>query len=488
MDQSQAPVLEALSALHANPITAFAPPGHRQGRGADPRVLDVLGADVFRSDVLATGGLDDRTDSHGTLQLAQELMAEAVDADHTFFSTCGSSLSVKAAMLAVAGPHEHLLVGRDAHKSVIAGLIVAGIRPLWVDPAWDADRHLAHPPTVDAYRKALAAHPEARGALVTSPTPYGTCADLPVLADLCHEHGVPLLVDEAWGAHLPFHRELPTWAMDARADVCVTSVHKMGSGLEQGSVFHLRGDLVDPAVLEQRADLLGTTSPNVLIYAALDGWRRQMVQHGPRLYGDALALARETRKRIDALDSLHVHGRDDFCGPGLAADLDPLQLVIDVAGLGTTGYRAGDWLRSHRQFSLHLCDHRRISAQLNHADDPVTAGTLVEALEELVEHAPELTPAAQVDVPTPAELRLDQAQLPRDAFFGPVETVRLAEADGRIAAEMLTPYPPGIPAALPGERLTRPVLDYLRTGVAAGMLIPDAADSELRTVRVVARN
>ncbi|MFD8595292.1 aminotransferase class I/II-fold pyridoxal phosphate-dependent enzyme [Kitasatospora sp. NPDC059646] len=488
MDQSQAPVLEALSALHANPLTAFTPPGHKQGRGTDPRVLDVLGADVFRSDVLATGGLDDRTDSHGTLQRAQELMAEAVDADHTFFSTCGSSLSVKAAMLAVAGPHEHLLVGRDAHKSVIAGLILAGIRPIWVDPAWDAERHLAHPPTADAYRAALAAHPEARGALVTSPTPYGSCADLRAIADACHEHGVPLLVDEAWGAHLPFHHQLPAWAMDAGADLCVTSVHKMGSGLEQGSVFHLRGDLIDPVVLGRCADLLDTTSPNVLIYAALDGWRRQMVQHGPRLYDDALALAAQTRDRIDAIDGMHVHGRADFCGPGLAADLDPLQIIIDITALGTTGYRAGDWLRAHHQITAHLCDHRRISAQLTHADDPVSTGALLDALAELAVHAPELTPAQQVDVPDPKELRLEQAELPRDAFFGPVETVELTDADGRIAAEMLTPYPPGIPAALPGERLNRPVLDYLRTGRAAGMLVPDAADPELRTVRVAARS
>ncbi|WP_354637994.1 aminotransferase class I/II-fold pyridoxal phosphate-dependent enzyme [Kitasatospora camelliae] len=484
MDQTQAPVLDTLAALHDSPLTAFAPPGHRQGRGTDPRVLRVLGGDVFRADVLATGGLDDRTASRGILELAQRLMAEAVGAGDTFFSTCGSSLSVKAAMLAVAGPHQHLVVGRDAHKAVVSGLILAGIRPLWADPQWDADLNLAHPPSPEAFDRAFRAHPDARGALVTSPTPYGTCADLAAVAEVCHRYGRPLIVDEAWGAHLPFHPDLPRWAMDAGADVCVTSVHKMGSGLEQSSVFHLQGDLVDPSVLEQRADLLATTSPSVLVYAALDGWRRQMVQDGRRLYDDALTLAEETRARIDALPGLHVHGRADFCGPGLAADLDPLQIVVDLSALRISGYLAGDWLRSHHRITLHLCDHRRISAQLTHADDRVTTAALLDGVRELVDVAPGLGPTTPVLVPDPADLRLEQVMLPRDAFFGTVEQVPVDKAAGRIAAEMLTPYPPGIPAALPGERLTADVLTYLRTGVDAGMLVPDAADAGVETVRV----
>lgn len=484
MDQTQAPVLEALAAYQANRHAAFTPPGHRQGRGADPRVLAVLGADLFAADVLATGGLDDRRASRGILHRAQELMAEAVGARHTFFSTCGSSLSVKAAMLAVAGPGETLVVGRDAHKSVVAGLILAGIRPVWVEPQWDPELHLAHPPSADAVARALAAHPQARGVLVTSPTPYGTCADLAAVARACHAGDRPLIVDEAWGAHLPFHPELPAWAMDAGADVCVTSVHKMGSALEQSSVFHLQGDRIDPAALEQREDLLGTTSPSVLVYAALDGWRRQMVQHGRELYDRALALAAGLRDRIQEVSGLHVHGRAEFCAPGRAFDLDPLQLVVDVSQLGVTGYQAGDWLRSHHQIDLHVCDHRRVSAQLTHADDTTTTASLTAALDELAAVAAALPDAPKVEVPDPDELRLEQAMLPRDAFFGSTEQVPVDQASGRVVAEMLTPYPPGIPAALPGERLAEPVLAYLTSGHAAGMLIPDAADPDLRSVRV----
>ncbi|WP_129838221.1 ornithine decarboxylase [Streptomyces sp. RFCAC02] len=484
MDHARAPVLEALAAYHATGQKPFTPPGHKQARGADPRVRDVLGDAVFRSDVLAIAGLDDRTSSGGVLADAQRLMADAVGADHTFFTTCGSSLSVKSAMLSVAGPHEKLVVGRDAHKSVVSGLILSGVTPVWVDPQWDPDLRLAHPPAPEAFDAALAEHPDAAGALVTSPTPYGTCTDLAAVAEVCHARGKPLIVDEAWGAHLPFHPDLPTWAMDAGADVCVTSVHKMGSGLEQGSVFHLRGDLIAPEVLAARADLLGTTSPNVLIYAALDGWRRQMVETGRQLYDRALPLAHDVRARLADIDGLHVHGRDDFCGPGRAADLDPLQIIIDVSALGTTGYRVADRLRARHALNAHVSDHRRVSAQLTHADDEESADALVAALTEVAAHADGLRPAPAVDVPPPRRMRLEQVMLPRDAFFGPTEQVPAREAAGRVAAEMLTPYPPGIPAALPGERLTGDMVRYLRSGVAAGMVVPDAADGTLDSFRV----
>jgi lysine decarboxylase len=486
VDHTRAPVLEALDEYHRKGHLSFTPPGHKQARGADPAVREVLGDAVFHGDVLASGGLDDRLTRGRVLQRAQELMADAVHAEHTFFSTCGSSLSVKAAMLSVAGPHEKLLIGRDAHKSVVSGLIISGIEPVWVEPRWDAERNLAHPPSAEDFERAFECHPDARGALVTSPTPYGGCADLRAIAEVCHRRTRPLIVDEAWGAHLPFHPDLPSWAMDAGADICVTSIHKMGSGLEQGSVFHLQGDLVSPALLGMRADLLGTTSPSVLIFAGLDGWRRQMALRGEELMGGALDLAAEVRSAIKEIDGLHVNDRRDFCGPGLSDDFDPLPGVIDLTGLGITGFQAADWLREHRHIDAHLVDHRRIGAQITHGDDRETTGQLLEALRDLARAARDLPRAPRVAVPSPAELRMEQAMLPRDAFFGPAEDTPVAEAAGRVAAEMITPYPPGIPAVLPGERLTEPVLAYLRTGLAAGMHLPDPTDPELETVRVVA--
>ncbi|MGW4742769.1 aminotransferase class I/II-fold pyridoxal phosphate-dependent enzyme [Nocardia xishanensis] len=484
MDHSRAPLVDALAAYHRSDRYGFTPPGHRQGRGVDERVLDTIGRDAFRSDVLIGPGLDDRLARGGYLTEAEELMADAVGADTAFFSTCGSSLSVKAAMMAVAGGQGGgLLVARDSHKSIVAGLIFAGVRPHWITPRWDAERHFSHPPSPQQVREAWERNPDAAGALIVSPSPYGTCADIAGIADVCHERGKPLIVDEAWGAHLPFHPELPTWAMDVGADLCVVSVHKMGAGFEQGSVFHLQGDLVDPARLSACADLLMTTSPSVLVYTALDGWRRQMVQHGRELLDAALRVADDARADLARIPGITVMA-DELLGVEASHDLDRLQVLMDVSGTGSTGYDAADWLREHRHIDMGLVDHRRILATLSIADDKETVASLVDGVAAWRDQLKDPRPS-QIRLPSPKELQLETVELPREAFFGDVEIVPIAKAPGRISAEQLTPYPPGIPVAVPGERLNEAVVEYLRSGHEEGMNVPDAADSSLETVRVV---
>ncbi|MFG1792603.1 aminotransferase class I/II-fold pyridoxal phosphate-dependent enzyme [Nocardia sp. NPDC049149] len=483
MDHSTTPILDALADYHRLGRYGFTPPGHRQGRGADPHVHAVLG-DALRADVLASGGLDDRLARGRYLTDAEELMADAVGAEMAFFSTCGSSLSVKAAMMAVAGGSDGLLVGRDSHKSIVAGLIFSGVQPRWITPRWDSERHMSHPPSVEQVRQAWERHPDAAGALIVSPSPYGTCADIAGIAEECHRRGKPLVVDEAWGAHLPFHDQLPTWAMDAGADVCVVSVHKMGAGFEQGSVFHAQGDLVDFSRLSACADLLMTTSPNVLLYAAIDGWRRQMVQHGNELLSAALKLSERARSDVARIPGIAVM-EDELLGVEASHDLDRMQLLMDVSATGATGYEAADWLRAHRHIDVGLSDHRRILATLSIADDDTTIGALVEALSAWRDQLKDPQPHG-IRLPAPSELELESVMLPRDAFFGPVEAVSLREAAGRIAAEQVTPYPPGIPVLVPGERINEAVIEYLLTGHAAGMNVPDPADPELNTLRVVA--
>lgn len=486
MDHSRAPLLDALADYHRQNRYGFSPPGHRQGRGVDEQVVTVLGHEPFHADVLASGGLDDWRSSGEYLAQAEGLMADAVGASSAFFSTCGSSLSVRAAMMAVAGGSEGgLLVPRDSHKSIVGGLIFSGIQPRWIVPRWDTDRHLSHPPSPERVSEAWAEHPDAAGALIVSPSPYGTCADLPRIAEICHDRGKPMIVDEAWGAHLPFHDDLPTWAMDAGADVCVVSVHKMGAGFEQGSVYHVQGDLVDKDRLSASADVLMTTSPNVMIYAALDGWRRHMVQHGHELLSAALDLAYELRERISRIPGIAVL-EEELLGEEASHDLDRLQVLLDVSATGTSGYQARDWLRENCRIDVGFADHRRILATLSYADDQSTADRLVEALAAWREAAESFDPPPEIRLPSPDELQLETVMLPRDAFFGAVELVPADKAAGRVAAEQITPYPPGIPVVVPGELLNDAVVEYLRSGLKAGMPLPDPADPQLEHIRVVA--
>jgi arginine decarboxylase len=484
MDQSEAPFLDALIEYRKNNRYGYTPPGHRQGRGTDERVLAVLGHDPFHDDVLVSGGLDDRKTRNNYLKNAEDLMAEAVGADVAWFSTCGSSASVKAAMMAVAGGDGSLLVARDSHKSIVAGLVFSGVQARWITPRWDAERHFSHPPSPEAYSETWDRFPDAAGALVVCPSPYGTCTDLEGIANVCHERGKPLIVDEAWGAHLLFHEDLPTWAMDAGADVCVVSVHKMGGGFEQGSVFHLQGDLVDQDRLSACADLLMTTSPNAMVYAALDGWRRQMVEHGRELLGNALELVRGLRHDIELIPDVEVLD-DELLGNEASHDLDRLQILMDLAATGTSGYQAADWLREHKQVDLGMSDHRRLLATMSFADDKATGERLLDALWAWRKAANDFDSPPQIRLPSPEEIELESVQLPREAFFGNVEAVPAEKASGRISAEQITPYPPGIPAVVPGERLNDAVIDYLRSGLDAGMNVPDAADTSLKTFKVV---
>jgi arginine/lysine/ornithine decarboxylase len=273
--------------------------------------------------------------------------------------------------------------------------------------------------------------------------------------------------------------------MDAEADLVVTSVHKMGGAIEQSSVFHLQHDRVNPDVLSAREDILGTTSSSSLVYLTLDGWRRQMVEHGEQLLSVAVERAGRVRDVIGSLPGIDLMDRE-VVGPGMAFDLDPLVMTMDVRGLGITGYQASEWLRANLHVDIGAADACRMSARITVADDDETEQILIDALRSLVGGADSIEPPPPVDLPAPGALEVESVMTPRAAFFARVEQVPRAEAVGRVIAELVTPYPPGVPVLAPGERITQEVLDYLTTGLDAGMLLPDPADASLETLRVVA--
>jgi arginine decarboxylase len=472
MDQDRTPILEAIEEYRRDDNYTFALPGHRLGRGIDDRTAAVLSRAAFEADVITA------KESAGE---AEELFADAVGARQAIFTTCGSSISIHTAMLTIVGPGKKILVDRNVHKSVVASLILAGAEPVWLRPAWDSENQVAHPATARAVEEALDREPGISAVLMITPTEYGTGADVHSIAQICHRRGLPLMVDEAWGAHFPFHDDLPTAAIQAGADLVVQSLHKADGGLCQASVILLGGDLVNPVDLRLRLDLITTTSPSALLYGSIDGFRRRMVMEGEQLLDEALHRAAQLRARLQKVAGLTVID-DSIVGHDGVAEWDPLKLSVDVSALGITGYQAQEWLEQERRLTVQLGDARRVVCSLTYSDDDAAIARLGEALEALAADPPAADRPAP-HIPDLERLNLEQVINPRDAYFADTEDV--ADPVGRISAAMVSPYPPGVPAVLPGERFNTEVVEYLRAAHAAGALTPDASDPELSTFRVV---
>ena len=486
MDHRRAPILEALEAYHAAHFASFSIPAHKQGRGVDPDALRVLGEAVFRSDVLMHKGLDDRTGSKEVLQSAQKLAADAFGADQTFFSTNGSTLSVQAAVIAAARPGEKILVQRNAHKSAVAGAVLSGAEVVWVDPDIDDERHLGHGVPPDALAAALEEHPDARAALCISPTYYGVEADIAGLADVCHRHDIPLLMDDAWGADFHFHPELPADALDSGADLAIGSFHKSLAGVLQCSVISLKGDRVDAERLRLALDSMETTSTSSLQLASIDAARRQMVLHGEELLGRTLRIARRAADRLRALPGLGVMDHSVSDRPG-ATGLDETKITVDLHDLGISGYDAADWLYEQRRLAVEGVDYRHLMFVVTIGDDDASGDRLVAAMTDLAalaerEHREPLAPLLFTEQ---LFREAEYPMRPRDAFLGATRHAKLGDSAGEIAAEPISPYPPGVPAVVPGQRITPDIIEFLQTGIAAGMYVEGAADPSLKEVRVV---
>jgi arginine decarboxylase len=486
-DHTQAPLVDAIRAYNTGDHLSMHVPGHKQGRGIDPQTLQDLGLDAFRSDITMLNGLDDRSESWGVQPAAEQLAADAWGADQSFFLVNGSSLSMQVALASVCSPGDEVIVARNVHKSVINGLIVVGARPIFLQPALDDELEVAHTPTPDALRQTFERHPGARAAVIVCPTYYGVGADTRSLADVCHEFDRPLMVDDAWGAHFRFHPEFPEDSLSCGADLAVSSVHKTLNGLSQASILNIQGPRIDPTVISYRVGLLETTSTNSMILASIDATRRLLVQHGEQLYTRLLEVLRPARAEIDELPGLSVLGREVVGRPG-AYGLDETKIVVDVLQLGMSGYEASDYLRGEHGVCVELQDRRRVMAAVTLADDAETLHRLVEGFRGLSRQARPHVPTShgRPPAPRPTELATECVMRPRDAYFGQAEHIPLHEAEGRIAAENPSPYPPGIPIVVCGERITRPIIEYLATDVAAGALLADTADSSLETIRVVA--
>jgi arginine/lysine/ornithine decarboxylase len=489
-DQARAPIADAVAAYWERDTLTFGIPAHNGGRGPLPEVAKWAGLDAIRNDVSMSHGVDTRDRAWQVQSTAQELFAEAVGAKQVLFSTNGSSLSVHVAVMTVAGPGDTIVMARNGHKSVFAGLVLSGARPVWVDPYYDEELEVALGVLPADFTAALDAHPEARAGMVFSPSYYGTSADIRGLAEACHARDIPLVTDDAWALDyaLSGHPDLPEGALAQGSDLAIGSVHKTLTGLGQTSVLSVGSDRIDTERLQLVFELEESTSASTLLLSSIDGARRQFVREGPELLDRAVRAARRLRERLAAeVPELRVVGADELARRPGVTGVDPTHVLIETAPIGLTGYQADDWLRDERHVDVELVDHRRIMPLVSFAHGEDEVDRFVAALRDLVDERGE--PGAETGVaplPSRRELRTEQAMLPRDAFFAATEAVKPRDAAGRVSAELITPYPPGIPAVAPGELLNDALVDYLEEVVANGGFLEGAADPELASFRVVA--
>jgi arginine decarboxylase len=483
--QSETPYLDALREYAERRPGRFHVPGHKGGPAADPGLVDALGGAALALDIPAlTPGIDQGPEPT-PFQQAQALAAEAWGARRSWFLVNGASQGNHVALMTLAHMGGSVVVQRNAHSSTIDALVLSGLRPAFVAPELDPELGIAHCITPDALDRALRGCPDAAGATVVSPTYFGAVADVAGLAEVAHSHRVPLIVDEAWGAHFPFHEALPEPALAVGADLVVSSTHKIVGSVTQSALVHLgQGKLLDAELVDRCVTLLESTSPSSLLGSSLDAARRLAATVGGDLLGrtiDGLARVREAIRSIDGLDVLD----EGLVGaPGVHA-YDPLRVAIDVRATGASGYELARLMREQADVLVELAGENVIVTVFGLAEDAAASGErLVEALRGAVSSLPDRRGAALEAFAAPppwGELVLT----PREAFLGPQEVVAAGDAVGRIAAESLAAYPPGIPNVLPGERLTAETLVYVRHALELGGSLRGPSDRELRTVRVV---
>ncbi len=462
---SEAPLADAVDAFLTDPGTPFTVPGHKRAPG--------LGGPLLEHDLPLVSGADDSRLGGDVLGRAEALAASLWGSDMCRFSVAGSTHGNQSLALSAAAPGAKVVVARTLHKSLFAGLVLAGLEPVWVRPDVDPSSGLATTVPATRVADALRSAGGARAVFLVEPSYVGMISDIEAIAAHAHEAGVPLVVDQAWGAHLGFHPSLPQHAIARGADAMVTSTHKNLTAFTQASIVLARGERIDLDRLEEAFELLHTTSPAAAILASSDRARQLIQDRGAELLATTIAVVADARERLRAIPGLHV-----------SETSDPTKLVICLAGTGANGFAVESDLLADG-VRLEMTDRDTLVPIVTLADTPASVGKLVSSLERSI--------LARSGDPRPVvassvwSLEPIVAMSPRDAFFAARERVPAEGAVGRIAAETAAPYPPGIPALAPGELVTAEILSALRDEAAAGTRVAYCSDPTLETLLVVAR-
>lgn len=482
MDQKKTPLFDAIVEYNEKKPAYFRIPGHRYENGINPKWRELVGDRIFGFDLTETPLTDDLHNPSGAILEAEKLASELWGSDNTYFLVNGSTCGNETMVITTACQGETVCIPRNAHKSALMGLTISGAKPVYITPQVDEKWGLQGGITPEQAEEMFREHPECKGMMVVSPSYYGVASDIKALADVCHKHGAILMVDEAHGAHCYFSDKLPGGAIAQGADMCTQSIHKVSGSFTQSSMLHVKSDLVNKAFLESNLHLVQSTSPSYLLMTSLDMARNYMATEGTMMIDTALELANDARAKINKLSGVRCATREDLEGKAGIYKLDETRLTISAAEIGITGFALKQMLFDEYSCDVELADYRNVLAIVTFANNADDLDRLVDALADIAEKHRDGKPIGKANtLPKQPPYVIS----PRDAYFGKKRRVKWADCRGKVMAEMIAPYPPGIPIIYQGESMTEDVWEYLDDVRARKGHVHGPSDPTLETILIV---
>lgn len=479
LDQSRAPIYEALENFRKMRVVPFDVPGHKRGRG-NPELVALLGEKCVGMDVNSMKPLDNLCHPISVIRETEELTAEAFGAAHAFLMVGGTTSAVQAMILSVAKRGDKIILPRNVHRSVMGAMVLCGAVPVYVNPECDSRLGIPLGMKVSEVEKAIKANPDAKAILVNNPTYYGICSDLRSIVKLAHQHGMLCLADEAHGTHLYFGENLPISAMAAGADMAAVSMHKSGGSLTQSSVL-LTGPAMNEGYVRQIINLTQTTSGSYLLLSSLDISRRNLALRGKEAFAGVVEMAEYARREINNIGGYYAYSRELINGDSIY-DFDVTKLAVNTLDIGLAGIEVYDLLRDEYDIQIEFGDLGNLLAYLSIGDRQRDIERLVGALSEVRRRFGKKDKA---NLMKQEYIDPQVAVSPQDAFYADKESLPLRETEGRVCSEFVMCYPPGIPILAPGERITGPILDYIEYAKEKGCSMTGPEDPDILRLNVL---
>ncbi|MDY3229343.1 MAG: aminotransferase class I/II-fold pyridoxal phosphate-dependent enzyme [Kiritimatiellia bacterium] len=478
LQQSSAPLAEALNAQRINRLAHFDVPAHKGGR-MNPELPEYFGKLCMELDVNSMKPLDNLGHPVSVIKDAQCLAAQLFGADDAFFMVNGTTSAVQTMIWAATNRGDKIILPRNVHRSAINALVVNGAVPIYINPGRDKRLGIPLGMSVADVKKAIAANPDAKAILVNNPTYYGICSNLVEIVKVAHAAGMLVLADEAHGTHFYFHEELPVAAMAAGADMAAASIHKTGGSLTQSSILLTRKP-VNPDHVRQVITLTQSTSANYLLLSSLDLARRYLWRKGHDVYQKTMEFADYARDEINELGGYYAFGPELVNGDTAFA-FDRTKLSVHTRDIGLAGIEVYDHLRDDYGIQIEFGDIGNLLAILSAGDRVMDVERLISALAE-VKRLHERSPAGLFDH---EYIDPDVAMTPQAAFTAKKRRVAMKDSVGLVAGEFVMSYPPGIPIVAPGERITQDILEHILFARDRGCFMTGTEDMSLQYLQVV---